>query len=369
MYNTSKALEESLKSTSEIDKLCDSVAEQMRSLRRNNQSLHQQLYKKNERIKQLESQITSLKTDKDSLKKQLDDWDSEISISDDSLLSVSGSSAASVSASVTPFKVKKNTDCKFQTPDSKNDPSEPRKKTAHKSSTTPGSDKDHAEPKEKISGKSTKKTLESKTVHRSQGDTVSEAVVNLSLAENQRAPVDHIHYVALSRLKTFDGLYITDLNTNKISISKAVKAEMQHLRECKTDLTLQFLYNMADVFRLTFLNARSLHRHLLDVKNDFNFQVAEVICFCETRFDDRDTSKSTSLNGFHQYRQDSKVDTSQNQRTPYGMALYTSEKLHIDPSSLTSDNIEIMLSEINRTEIKSSLSTYTVPQNHNKNSN
>ena len=30
----------------------------------------------------------------------------------------------------------------------------------------------------------------------------------------------------------------------------------------------------------------------------------------------------------------------------------TSEKLHIDPRSLTSDNIEIMLSEINRTEIK-----------------
>ena len=127
---------------------------------------------------------------------------------------------------------------------------------------------------------------------------------------------------------------------------------MQHLRECKTDLTLQFLYNMADVFRLTFLNARSLHRHLLDVKNDFNFQVAEVICFCETRFDDRDTSESTSLNDFHQYRQDSKVNTNQNQRAPYGMALYTSEKLHIDPSSLTSDNIEIMLSEINRTEIK-----------------
>ena len=63
----------------------------------------------------------------------------------------------------------------------------------------------------------------------------------------------------------------------------------------------------------------------------------------------RDTSESTSLNGFHQYRQDSKVHTNQNQRTPYGMALYTSEKLHIDPSSLTSDNIEIMLSEINRT--------------------
>ena len=162
VYNTSKALEESLKSTSEIDKLCDSVAEQMRSLRRSNQSLHQQLYKKNERIKQLESQITSLQTDKDSLKKLLDDWDSEISISDDSLLNVSGSSAASVSVSVSPFKVKKETDCKFQTPDSKNDPSEPRKKTAHKSSTTPGSDKDHAEPKEKISRKSKKKTLESK---------------------------------------------------------------------------------------------------------------------------------------------------------------------------------------------------------------
>lgn len=151
VYNTSKALEDSLKSTSEIDKYYDSLAEQMRSLRRSNQSLHQQLYKKkNERIQQLESQIGNLEKDRDSLKKQLDDWDSEISASDESLLNLSGSSAASVAL----FKPKTETACKIKTiTHSKKDPSEPKRKTTRKSSPTPGSDKDHAEPKKKRSKK------------------------------------------------------------------------------------------------------------------------------------------------------------------------------------------------------------------------
>ena len=45
-----------------------------------------------------------------------------------------------------------------------------------------------------------------KTVHRSQGDTQPQIVVNL----NTRRAIPHIHYVALSRT-TMEGLYITDL--------------------------------------------------------------------------------------------------------------------------------------------------------------
>lgn len=55
---------------------------------------------------------------------------------------------------------------------------------------------------------------------------------------------------------------------------------------------------------------------------------------------------------FYQYRQDSKVHIEQTQRTPYGMALYTSEKLDVGPKSLTTNNIEIMLSEISITGTK-----------------
>lgn len=55
-----------------------------------------------------------------------------------------------------------------------------------------------------------------KTTLRAQGCTTDKAVINLSLSENQRGPVHHMHYVALSRVKTLEGLYITDLNTKNI---------------------------------------------------------------------------------------------------------------------------------------------------------
>jgi hypothetical protein len=54
-----------------------------------------------------------------------------------------------------------------------------------------------------------------KTVHRSQGDT--------------RA-IPHIHYVALSGVTTIEGLHITDLCEDKISIDQRVVEEMETLR-------------------------------------------------------------------------------------------------------------------------------------------
>ena len=72
-----------------------------------------------------------------------------------------------------------------------------------------------------------------KTVHRSQGDTQSQIVVNL----NTRWSIPHIHYVALSRVTTIEGLNITDLCESKISVDLKVVKEMQLLRnEYKFDL-------------------------------------------------------------------------------------------------------------------------------------
>ena len=63
-----------------------------------------------------------------------------------------------------------------------------------------------------------------KTVHRSKGDTQSEIVVNL---DTKRA-IPHIHYVALSRVTSIDGLYVTDLCENKIAVDPKVKIEMEN---------------------------------------------------------------------------------------------------------------------------------------------
>ena len=71
-----------------------------------------------------------------------------------------------------------------------------------------------------------------KTVHRSQGDTQTEIVVNL----NTRRAIPHIHYVALSRVTTIEGLYITDLCENKIAVHSNVINEM---KELTTNTSLQ----------------------------------------------------------------------------------------------------------------------------------
>jgi hypothetical protein len=65
-----------------------------------------------------------------------------------------------------------------------------------------------------------------KTIHRSQGDTQTQIVVNLKA----KTPITHMHYVALSRVTTIEGLYVTDLCENRISVDQKVVAEMRKLR-------------------------------------------------------------------------------------------------------------------------------------------
>ena len=81
-----------------------------------------------------------------------------------------------------------------------------------------------------------------KTVHRSQGDTQSQIVVNL----NTRA-IPHIHYVALSRVTAIEGLYITDLCESKISVDPKAVKEMLLRNERKLDLCYTPLYMLENM--------------------------------------------------------------------------------------------------------------------------
>ena len=64
-----------------------------------------------------------------------------------------------------------------------------------------------------------------KTIHRAQGESLDEAVIDLSGAF---AP--HHHYVAISRIRTSQGLHIINLNETAIKVDKAVVKEMERLR-------------------------------------------------------------------------------------------------------------------------------------------
>ena len=65
-----------------------------------------------------------------------------------------------------------------------------------------------------------------KTIHRSQGDTLDQVVVDFTSTRAE----PHSHYVGLSRVRTLQGLHILNLCTNKIRISEKVTQEMAVLR-------------------------------------------------------------------------------------------------------------------------------------------
>lgn len=58
-----------------------------------------------------------------------------------------------------------------------------------------------------------------KTIHRSQGDTLSKVFVDLAGRNIQC----HMHNVALSRITSMSGLQITNLNETKISVREKNK--------------------------------------------------------------------------------------------------------------------------------------------------
>ena len=64
-----------------------------------------------------------------------------------------------------------------------------------------------------------------KTIHRCQGDSLDEAVVDF-LASTR----EHMHYVGLSRVRNSSALHVLNLNENKIKVSEKVKDEMRRLR-------------------------------------------------------------------------------------------------------------------------------------------
>ena len=165
-----------------------------------------------------------------------------------------------------------------------------------------------------------------KTVHRSQGDTQSQIVVNL----NTRRAIPHIHYVALSRVTAIEGLYITDLCECKISVDPRVFKEMELLRnECKLDFCFRPLYmlektdllsDMLCYVKICYLNARSLHKHIDDVRKDTNYLLADILIFTETRFSPHDPDEKYVIDDYELFRND---ETSNVNRPYHGTAVYS----------------------------------------------
>ena len=139
---------------------------------------------------------------------------------------------------------------------------------------------------------------------------------------NTRRAIPHIHYVALSRVTAIEGLYITDLCESKISVDPKVVKEMQLLRsEYKLDLCFTPLYMLANTdLKICYLNARSLHKHIDDVRKDINYLSADILIFTETRFSPHDPDEMYAIEGYELFRND---ETSNVNRAHHGTAVYS----------------------------------------------
>lgn len=159
-----------------------------------------------------------------------------------------------------------------------------------------------------------------KTIHRSQGDTETRIVVNF----NTKRAIPHTHYVGLRRVTHIEGLYITDLCESKIAVNPDVKTEMQHLRaEGYLNPSIIPIYQTVQTaFKLCFLNVRSLHRHIEDIRKNLNYSSIDLNIFSETRLCHLDSNSNYIISGCTLFRNDNQ-STGLNARPYGGTAVYS----------------------------------------------
>ena len=163
-----------------------------------------------------------------------------------------------------------------------------------------------------------------KTIHRSQGDTLDEVVLDFTTKRKE----PHCHYVGLSRVKTLDRLFILNLNSDKIHVSEAVKSEMNELRGNRAcSLTLQFPFDLrySSCIKLAFHNVRSLYKHIDDVKHDISLMACDICVFAEARLlqSDIESSDRFVIPSFQLSLFEGIHSCDYPNRTPYGLAVYS----------------------------------------------
>ena len=126
-----------------------------------------------------------------------------------------------------------------------------------------------------------------------------------------RRTIPHIHYVGSRRVTTIEGLHITDLCESKIAVNSDVKAEMQSLRiQKQLKLSITPIYQKdKSTFKICFLNSRSLHRHIEDIRKDSNFSSIDVNIFSETRLRHVDKDCDYVINKYNLFRNDNQSAT------------------------------------------------------------
>ncbi|XP_053407909.1 uncharacterized protein LOC128559625 [Mercenaria mercenaria] len=185
-----------------------------------------------------------------------------------------------------------------------------------------------------------------KTVHKAQGSTMAEAVIHFGSRK-----VEHMHYVALSRVRNLASVKILYLNENNISVSSAVVGEMERLRATSSvKLAIPLVYKFpSDSFTILYHNCRSLNKHIFDLRNEMNFLAADVIALSKTRLHTSLPSVNYDLPGFKLFRNDGCLN-SRNCQAYHGSAIYMKNFISI-PEVHNACDIEITTTYISAIDL------------------
>ena len=117
-----------------------------------------------------------------------------------------------------------------------------------------------------------------KTVYKAEGATVDKVVVDLSQDKEIRK-IPHIFYVALSKVKKLEDLYILNLNEAAMDLDEQVTEEMQRLQtDAAFELCYVPLYKIGPgEIKIAFNNVRSLQKHFKNIEFEPNMLAADVI--------------------------------------------------------------------------------------------
>jgi len=163
-----------------------------------------------------------------------------------------------------------------------------------------------------------------KTIHKAQGSSVDKIVIDMT----SRRKIHHLHYVAISRVRSLTGLHIINLSKDQISVDNSVACEMARLRN---DAAMKLSYvcprNLSsDFMKVAYLNSRSLHAHIDDIRTDHNLNDMDIFVISESRLYPNESDMLYTVDNFDIIRNDQKCFAGPN-RPPHGLVVYIKNKL------------------------------------------
>ena len=117
------------------------------------------------------------------------------------------------------------------------------------------------------------------TIHKVQGKTMDKIVVSM---EDKGGFRPGQAYVAFSRVKTLQGLYLLGFDAKSIKVSPAVNKEMERLRGKLVPSIITEPSYHEETLNVQLLNVRSCVEHYEDIKADSKLYQADILCLQET---------------------------------------------------------------------------------------